>query len=270
MASFVGGMKAFVVSVTIFSSKINKVDILGDLIRIVPGRSFVCCNSSTGTPCNAGALRQIQTLAYRRTGRLVLGRRTGKLIITYGATADTTIHVLERRCPSIPVMKVRPTIGPTVLFVRGPEILIVTAPVAVERRGLGGLVSECERLNRVVPLPYPKLVGFIRENSLCNSSIERCLRRLLCSCSRNRVSTIILKYARCPFIEGVVRRILKSEIHIFSKKGNATHRVGEHLTRGNLLASDATTNVISFRGDLAKRDRRSGVRLYGRLFGGGV
>lgn len=249
--------------VTMFSSKIKKVDILQRLVQVVPRRSFVCFNSSGGTPCKAGRGRGIQSLAVKYTQGL-FSRKTGNLIITYGATADTTIQGLHRVCPCVPVIKVRPTLGPTTLYVRRPGILIVTAPVAVRRRGFRILVRHCGRGTRVLPLPYPKLVSFVRQKSLSKRSLCGCLRSLLCSCQRGRISTTMLNYARCPFTEGRVRRILKRGIGVFSKNRKATHRVGEELRRGSLLYNQRGHKRIMFRGDLASSD---GVRLYGGLLG---
>lgn len=243
-----------------FSSNLNNVSITHRVTGSVPTRRILCFNSSTGTPCNVGAPRRIETLDFSVI-RQFIHRNIGTIIVTYGATASTTIGSLHRRC-SVPVVNVRPTLGITYSHNSIPssprrvprEIVITTAPLALHRQGFTALVSQFSSRGAVFGRPYPSLIRVIRSKQLNSRSlIVHALRNCFSRCSVRRVSSIILNYARFIFCHSCFHRLLPRQTTIVSNGRNAIHRLNIILRSLNGLTPRNTANNIRLTGSSPSR-----------------
>ena len=246
----------------VFDSGVGGISVLRELMKNMPGESFVYYGDSANAPYGARSPEEVRSLTDAHVRELI-GRGAKAIVIACNTATGAAIQYLRERYTDIPIIGMEPAIKPAVTAYPGGRILVMATPVTLSSPGFQRLMAAYADRAQILPAPCAKLARMIENGLLDGPEVEEYLRTELSAYLDTPTDAVVLGCTHYPFAKNVILRITGANNCFDGGAGTAREARRQLELRGwlNEDAQRGTITILNSDPDLSR------LRFCERLLG---
>lgn len=246
----------------VFDSGVGGISVLRELMKQLPGESFVYYGDSANAPYGARMPEEVRSLTDAHVAELI-ARGAKAIVIACNTATGAAIQYLREKYKEIPIIGMEPAIKPAVSAYPGGRILVMATPVTLSSPGFQRLMAAYADRAQILPAPCAKLARMIENGLLDGPEVEKYLRSELAAFLDTPTDAVVLGCTHYPFAKTAILRVTGAKECFDGGEGTA-RETGRQLELRGWLNEDTrrgTITILNSDPDLAR------LRFCERLMG---
>ena len=227
----------------VFDSGVGGISVLRELMKQMPGESFVYYGDSANAPYGARTPGEVRTLTDIHVAELI-ARGAKAIVIACNTATGAAIQHLRRKYTEIPIIGMEPAIKPAVTAYPGGRILVMATPVTLSSPGFQRLMAAYADRARILPAPCAKLARMIENGLLDGPEVEDYLRTELAAFLDTPTDAVVLGCTHYPFAKNAILRVTGAKECFDGGEGTA-RETGRQLELRGWLNEDTQRGTIT-------------------------
>ena len=240
----------------VFDSGVGGISVLRELMKQMPGESFVYYGDSANAPYGARTPEEVRSLTDAHVAELI-AHGAKAIVIACNTATGAAIQYLREKYKEIPLIGMEPAIKPAVSACPGGRILVMATPVTLSSPGFQRLMTAYADQAEILPAPCAKLARMIEGGLLDGPEVEEYLRSELAAFLDTPADAVVLGCTHYPFAKAAILRVSGAKACFDGGEGTAkeTKRqlekrgwLNEDIRRGKItiLNSDPDLSRLRF------------------------
>ena len=246
----------------VFDSGVGGISVLRELMRQMPGESFVYYGDSANAPYGARTPEEVRSLTDTHVAQLI-EQGAKAVVIACNTATGAAIQYLREKYKEIPIIGMEPAIKPAVSACPGGRILVMATPVTLSSPGFQRLMTAYADQAEILPAPCAKLARMIESGLLDGAEMEEYLRTELTAFLDTPADAVVLGCTHYPFAKSAILRVSGAKGCFDGGEGTARETKRQLEMRGWLAEENqrGTATILNSDPDLAR------LRFCERLLG---
>lgn len=230
--------------IAVFDSGVGGISVLSELVRCMPGESFLYYGDSANAPYGTRDASDVLCLTHRAVERFVSAWNAKAVVVACNTATGVAIASLREKYPQMPIIGIEPAIKPAVRAFPGGRILVMATPVTLASEKFRCMMGKYATAAEIIPAPCPRLARMIEAGELGGVSLETYLHEELDAFLQKPVHGVVLGCTHYPFIKDTVLAVTHAETVFDGGEGTA-RETRKRLLAENLLADSGTAGKIT-------------------------
>ena len=237
----------------VFDSGVGGISVLRELMKNMPGESFVYYGDSANAPYGARSPEEVRSLTDAHVRELI-GRGAKAIVIACNTATGAAIQYLRERYTDIPIIGMEPAIKPAVTAYPGGRILVMATPVTLSSPGFQRLMAAYADRAQILPAPCAKLARMIENGLLDGPEVEEYLRTELSAYLDTPTDAVVLGCTHYPFAKAAILRVSGAKACFDGGEGTAKETKRQLEKRGwlNEDTRRGTITILNSDPDLSR------------------
>ena len=226
--------------IAVFDSGVGGISVLRELVRQMPGESYLYYGDSANAPYGTRPTREVRQLCLNVVEHL-LQYGIKALVIACNTATAAAIDCLRQTYPQLIIVGIEPALKLAATRHPGGTVGVIATPVTLREEKFRQLAQRCSGDCQVITLPAPGLADLV-EAGKANSPESEALLRSLLEPHRHRLDALVLGCTHYPFAAPTIASILGSGVSLLDG-GEGTARETKHRLEQAGLLSDGPGNI---------------------------
>ena len=237
----------------VFDSGVGGISVLRELMKQMPGESFVYYGDSANAPYGARTPEEVRSLTDAHVAELI-ARGAKAIVIACNTATGAAIQYLREKYTDIPIIGMEPAIKPAALAHPGGRILVMATPVTLSSPGFQRLMAAYADRAQILPAPCAKLARMIENGLLDGPEVEEYLRTELSAYLDTPTDAVVLGCTHYPFAKAAILRVSGAKACFDGGEGTAKETKRQLEKRGwlNEDAQRGTITILNSDPDLSR------------------
>ncbi|NIM18762.1 MAG: glutamate racemase [Candidatus Latescibacteria bacterium] len=250
-------------AIGVFDSGIGGLTVMKELLRLLPGESFVYFGDTARVPYGNKSAETV--LKFSREAIYFLMQKGVKLVVVACNTASAeALPALEKEM-TIPVVGViEPGIRAAVTATKKARVGVIgtlgTIRSGAYQNGIKQLAPDVEVFARACPLFVP-----LAEEGWVDGEVAGLVAtRYLSEYRQEGIDTLVLGCTHYPLLHGVIGRVMGNDVTLVDSAVETAKRVAEVLSEKQLHREEEEGNFSVYLSDISPTFKQVGERFLGR------
>ena len=237
----------------VFDSGVGGISVLRELMKQMPGESYVYYGDSVNAPYGARTPEEVRDLTDAHVAQL-LEQGAKAIVIACNTATGAAIQYLREKYKEIPIIGMEPAIKPAVTAYPGGRILVMATPVTLSSPGFQRLMTAYADQAQILPAPCAKLARMIEGGLLDGEEMEEYLRSELTAFLDTPADAVVLGCTHYPFAKAAILRVSGAKACFDGGEGTAKETKRQLEKRGwlNEDTRRGTVTILNSDPDLAR------------------
>lgn len=190
----------------VFDSGVGGISVLKELMRRMPGESYVYYGDSANAPYGAKSPEDVRALTDTHVAELI-ARGAKAIVIACNTATGAAIQDLRQKYTEIPIIGMEPAIKPAVTAYPGGRVLVMATPLTLSSPRFRKLMDAHAERAQIIPAPCSKLARMIENGVLAGAALEDYLRSELAEYLQTPPDAVVLGCTHYPFVADTILRV---------------------------------------------------------------
>ena len=232
----------------VFDSGVGGISVLRELMRRMPGESFIYYGDSANAPYGGKSPEDVRSLTDAHVCELI--RRGAKAIVIACNTATgAAIQSLREKYTEIPIIGMEPAIKPAVAAYPGGRVLVMATSLTLASPRFRKLMDAHAERAQVIPAPCAKLARMIENGILAGEELDDYLRSELAEYLSVPPDAVVLGCTHYPFVADTILRVSGAKELFDGGEGTARETERQLSLRGWLSESAQKGSITILNSD---------------------
>lgn len=241
----------------VFDSGVGGVSVLRELVRLMPGESYIYLGDSKNAPYGTKSHEEILHHASECADYLV-GRNIKALVVACNTATSVCIEPLRKRYPDMPIVGIEPAIKPALECADNSTVAVMATPLTLKEDKFLRLVESSGAGERIVPLPCPGLMEIVEKGLSDKTEAYKYLEELFKGMPVP--DAIVLGCTHYPFLKAILKSILPS-VRIYDGGEGTAKQLKRLLDAGGISNPDLSGGTVKFENTLKDESRNKLAQL---------
>jgi len=246
--------------VALFDSGVGGISVLAEMIRRMPGESYLYFGDSAHAPYGSRPADEVRALTEKHIASL-LERGAKAIVIACNTATGAAIAGLRKKYPEIPIIGMEPAIKPAAIAHPGGRILVMATPVTLTSEKFRNLMSLYTEKAEIIPVPCKQLARMIEAGILEGPELEEYLQETLAPHLFRPADAVVLGCTHYPFIRSVIARMAGTE-NIYDGGAGTARETERRLREKGLLSGSTVPGSVTI---LNSEENEERIRFCQRL-----
>ena len=230
----------------VFDSGVGGISVLRELMKQMPGESFVYYGDSANAPYGARTPDEVRSLTDAHVAELI-AHGAKAIVIACNTATGAAIQYLREKYKEIPLIGMEPAIKPAVSACPGGRILVMATPVTLSSPGFQRLMTAYADQAEILPAPCAKLARMIEGGLLDGPEVEEYLRSELAAFLDTPADAVVLGCTHYPFLRPTMERVIGDrDVEVIDSGRAVCRRVAQLLDEYDLRAEQGSEPLYEF------------------------
>jgi len=191
--------------VALFDSGVGGISVLGEMLRLMPGESYIYFGDSANAPYGSRSPEEVRALTEQHAAHLLeLGAKA--IVIACNTATGAAIAHLREKYPALPIIGMEPAIKPAAEAHPGGRILVMATPVTLASEKFRRLMSLHAGEADIIPVPCRELARMVERGILSGDELDAYLAEVLAPHLHRPADAVVLGCTHYPFVRGAIAR----------------------------------------------------------------
>lgn len=219
-------------AIAVFDSGVGGISVLKELVRQLPGETFLYYGDSANAPYGTKSAQQVRQLTLQ-AANMLLNRNVKALVVACNTATAAAIDSLREIWPDKIIVGIEPAVKVAADRFPTGKVGVLATPVTLQEEKFLHLTEKFPQM-QVFPIPLPGLVERI-ETGAQDKEIEEFLAPILAPYA-GKLDAAVLGCTHYPFAAGVISRLLGKDTQILDGGAGTALQTRRRLEEKGLLA----------------------------------
>lgn len=227
-------------AIAVFDSGVGGISVLKELVRQLPGETFLYYGDSANAPYGTKTAQQVRQLTLQ-AANMLLNRNVKALVVACNTATAAAIDSLREIWPDKIIVGIEPAVKVAADRFPTGKVGVLATPVTLQEEKFLHLTEKFPQM-QVFPIPLPGLVERI-ETGAQDKEIEEFLAPILAPYA-GKLDAAVLGCTHYPFAAGVISRLLGKDTQILDGGAGTALQTRRRLEEKGLLAEGSGQVII--------------------------
>ena len=226
----------------VFDSGLGGISVLRELVRELPGESFLYFGDSANAPYGSRSTEEIRRLTVNNA-RMLFDRGIKALVVACNTATSAAIEDLREQYPDRIIIGIEPALKPAVAAFPGGKVLVMATDATLRERKFAALLDRYGEDCEICKCPCPELVEFVERGELDGPALHRVLLRELSRHLTPLPHAAVLGCTHFPFLKTAIQRVVGPQCLLLDGSSGTARETRRRLQEAKLLGSGANSQV---------------------------
>jgi glutamate racemase len=250
-------------AIGVFDSGIGGLTVLRELLRTLPGESFVYFGDTARVPYGTKSAETVLQFS-RENVRFLLDQGVKFVVVACNTASAEAVPIVKDEVP-VPVTGViGPGVRAAVKRSKGGHIGVIGTAGTIRSKAYQDGIRQLAPSAEVTAKACPLFVPLVEEGWIDNEVTEKVADTYLAEFREAGVDTLVLGCTHYPLLSGVIQRVVGTKVQLVDSAVETAKEVRAQLEAEDLRAGGGQGELAVYLSDIAPNFKEVGERILGR------